>query len=253
MKKLIQKFIDYIIAKCLLPSLYRQGLTKSETLIEKASRFTACEVVEGDYLEFGVFQGASLIASYKALENAFKSRITQVEGFDEEVNKKRSKIWNQMHFFAFDSFEGLPELETLDAGTSDFKKGMYACDEKTVQENITNAGISLERITLIKGWFSDTCTSDTAREYHIGKASIIWIDGDLYSSTKDVLVFIQEFLQDGTILIFDDWFSYKGNPSMGEQRAFYEWIETPFIKDNYYFHEYQRESWKRISFIVNKK
>mgnify|MGYP003599663138 CR=1 FL=1 len=245
--------IDYIIAKCLLPSLYRQGLTKPETLIGKASRFTACEVVEGDYLEFGVFQGASLIASFKALENAFESRIAQSEGFDKQVNKNRSKIWNQMHFFGFDSFEGLPELEANDVGTSDFKKGMYACDKEIVQDNITNAGVPSSRITLIKGWFSDTCTFETAKKYSISKASIIWIDGDLYSSTRDVLFFVEGFLQDGTILIFDDWFSYKGNPSMGEQRAFYEWIETPFIKDNYYFHEYQRESWKRISFIVNKK
>jgi hypothetical protein len=84
------------------------------------------------------------------------------------------------------------------------------------------------------------------------KASIIWIDGDLYSSARDVLKFIQNFLQNGTIIIFDDWFSYRGSPALGEQRAFYEWIETPAIKNKFRFQEYARESWKRMSFIVNE-
>ena len=37
---------------------------------------------------------------------------------------------------------------------------------------------------------------------YIGMAS------DLYNSTKLVLEFITDLVQDGTILIFDDWFAY---------------------------------------------
>ena len=37
--------------------------------------------------------------------------------------------------------------------------------------------------------------------------------------------FITDYIQEGTILIFDDWFSFRGNPNRGEQRAFREWLE----------------------------
>ena len=33
-------------------------------------------------------------------------------------------------------------------------------------------------------------------------------------------------LSDGTMVCFDDWFMYKGNPNQGEQRAFREFLEA---------------------------
>lgn len=251
MKIIIRKAVDLVISKCITPSLQRQGL-HTESLISKAARFAACEVVEGDYLEFGVYQGTSLISSFKAFQSAFNSRISQSAGADAEINRRRNDIWREIRFFAFDSFQGLPPLEEGDIGTQDFKEGMYACSIGSVKRNIAQANLPLDRFHFIEGWFSNTCTLETAKKYNIKKASVIWIDGDLYSSTRDVLNFIKHFLQDGTILIFDDWFSYRGSPKMGEQKAFYEWSESSEIKNSFRFQEYQRESWKRISFIANK-
>lgn len=247
-KKKFQRFVDKIISSCITPSLRRQGVT-AEPLMSKAARFVACEVVDGDYLEFGVYQGDSFIASYKHLEEAFKSRISLND--NATANSQRKTIWDNMRFFAFDSFQGLPVLETEDAGTLDFKKGMFACDAPTFLKNINSADVPVSRVHLVEGWFSDTCNTETLKEHNIKKASIIWIDGDLYSSARDVLNFVKDLLQDGTIIIFDDWFSYRGNPSYGEQRAFYEWIESPAIKCKFKFQEYARDSWKRTSFIVN--
>jgi hypothetical protein len=249
-----QKLVDLIISKCIVPSLKRQGvILPHATLISKATRFCACEIIEGDYLEFGVYQGASLIASYHALKDAFESRMKQSGVADKESNAKRQHIWNNMRFFAFDSFEGLPSLETDDAGTADFKKGFFAdTSVEHVKSNLQKNDVPLERVNFIEGWFSNTCTAETARKFEISKAAIIWIDSDLYSSARDVLNFVREFLQDGTILIFDDWFCYKGNPSNGEQRAFYEWIESDEIKNMWVFHEYQRESWARMAFIASR-
>ena len=36
-----------------------------------------------------------------------------------------------MRFFAFDSFEGLPELSGVDQDTKDFAKGQYSFDEES--------------------------------------------------------------------------------------------------------------------------
>jgi O-methyltransferase len=83
------------------------------------------------------------------------------------------------------------------------------------------------------------------------RAAIVWLDADLYSSTVPVLNFITPLVQDGTVLVFDDWFSFRGSPFKGVQKAFYEWVEA--VSDDFVLVEYQRDSWKRNSFIVCKK
>ena len=85
----------------------------------------------------------------------------------------------------------------------------------------------------------------------LGKASIIWPDCDLYSSACDVFRYLHHILQDGTILIIDDWFSFKGNPTKGVQSAFNKWLISDNIKSKFIVNEYQRDDWKRNSFIVN--
>lgn len=226
------------------------GGDQSLSLIEKASRFVSCEIVAGDYLEFGVYQGNSFSRAYNALSVAFKKRIQQsAGGATEEQQAERSEIWNKMRFFAFDSYEGLPELEGVDSETKDFRKGQYAAGEELFLKNVCAAGVPAERVIPIKGWFKDTVNEETFQKHKITKASIIWIDGDLYESAISVLSGITPLLQDGTILIFDDWFAFRGNPNLGEQRAFKEWKET--VK-GFDFVEYQKEGTWRNSFIACK-
>ena len=56
-----------------------------------------------------------------------------------------------------------------------------------------------------------------------------------------------ELIQDGTVLIFDDWFAFRGNPRRGEQRAFAEWCAT--VRD-FDFVEFHQEGVWRKSFIA---
>ena len=56
------------------------------------------------------------------------------------------------------------------------------------------------------------------------KAAVIYIDCDLYTSTVHVLDFIQDFLQRGTIIVFDDWNCFFGDPNKGERKAFREFL-----------------------------
>lgn len=48
---------------------------QAETLIDKTARFIACEMIEGDYLEFGVYQGSAFISACHALKELFEDRI----------------------------------------------------------------------------------------------------------------------------------------------------------------------------------
>ncbi len=70
------------------------------------------------------------------------------------------------------------------------------------------------------------------------------IDCDLYDSTISVLDFIKDYLQDGTIIIFDEY--YFGS----EKKAFEEWLEkNPDVSATQY-HKYDVLG---NSFIINKK
>jgi len=66
---------------------------------------------------------------------------------------------------------------------------------------------------------------DVKAKIPIKKAAAIWIDCDLYGSTVPVLEFVRDYIQNGTILVFDDFYCFRGNPEQGEQKAFAEWLK----------------------------
>ena len=86
---------------------------------------------------------------------------------------------------------------------------------------------SLDKPVIIKGYFSEV--GDVLNSI-CSKVSIIHIDCDLYEATKDALNLIRDKIQDGTIILFDDWFNFKASPTKGEQKAFFEFRqENPSI------------------------
>lgn len=249
-KRILDTFCSRAVRNYITPHL---PAARQQPLISKVAQFVACEMIAGDYLEFGVYQGVSFINAYRHLKQQFEERIAQDEGgiMESEAREHRQRIWANMRFFAFDSFQGLPALSAEDSVSCDFQQGQYACSIEDFNENLGRAGIPLERIRVSQGWFSETCTQETREKYDMHKAAVVWIDSDLYSSASTVLSFITPLLQDGTVIIFDDWYSYKGNPAAGEQKAFWEWAQE--ISGLYSVQEYNKEDWKRCSFIVSKR
>ncbi len=219
------------------------------SLIEKAAWLIASDKIDGDYLEFGVFQGGAFIEAYCTLKRVFNQRINDIAPNSTATDaSERQAIWDRMRFFAFDSFEGLPELQGIDKNTRDFAKGQYAAAMDQFLTNVDGGGVSAERVVCVPGWFDQTCVPSTVDKYKMRKAAVVWIDCDLYHSTKTVLAFLTPLLQDGTILIFDDWYSFRGNPDLGEQRAMTEWSKT--VSD-FTFAEYHKEGPWRTSFITS--
>lgn len=157
-----------------------------------------------DYYEFGVFKG---YAFWKAQETANRLGM------------------NEMRFFGFDSFAGLPEPEGVDQTEEEFfYKSQYECPKQKVIDNLTAAGADWTRTHLIEGYFEDSLTEAVKNRYAMGPASIVLIDCDLYSSTKCALEFVKDRLQDNTLLIFDDWNAFDRDDERGERRAFREFL-----------------------------
>lgn len=158
---------------------------------------------DGDYLEFGVYRGRAFKAAYK-----------------EAINKGLS----DMRFFAFDSFEGLPEVSGKDADHKHFHKGQYACSEDEFIKILKNADVNLNRVETIPGFFDKSLTNTSREKLNIRRVSIAWIDCDIYESTVPVLEFLTPIIDTGTFLAFDDWHSFAGDPQAGQIKATREWL-----------------------------
>lgn len=166
--------------------------------------------ITGDYFEFGVYRASTSIEAYKM------SRKCNLN----------------LTFFLFDSFEGIPENAE---STDKFYTGQYSCSLDDVKKILESNRIDLTNFRFVSGFYSESLTENLQKTLSYHKASIVWIDCDLYSSTVNVLKFITPFLQIGTIICFDDWFSFGGDLNKGEIRAFNEWLSLhPLIKTTHY-------------------
>jgi Macrocin-O-methyltransferase (TylF) len=134
------------------------------------------------YLEFGVYQGKSV--------RWWASRLTHPE--------------SMLH--GFDSFQGLPATWTPRMG-----KGHFDTSGQVPQ-------IADERVRFFPGWFSDTLPVYEWPESY--DRLVVNVDADLYSSTVEVLAFVEERLVPGSFIYFDEF-----NDANHEQRAFAEFVE----------------------------
>jgi hypothetical protein len=219
-------------------------LTGKHGCIRTGAAFVTWNQIEGDYLEFGVYQGESLTEAYRALDRGRREHAAY--GFDSPEYRR----WQASppRFFAFDSFEGLP------AGTAerpvDFGYGAFGCSEDQFKANVARDGVDLRRVITVPGFYEQSLTQDVKRTLKLEKAALVMIDCDLYESTVPVLNFLTDLVGQGTILIFHDWFRFKGRPDCGEQRACREWLaRNPHLE----LIEYWREGPQAVSFLVNLK
>jgi hypothetical protein len=149
----------------------------------------------------------------------------------------RSTVWIKgANYYGFDSFKGLPAIEGTDEGQNQFFEGQFACSKDYVVRQLTEHGIDWSRAKLIEGFFNESLTEDLKKAHPFKHVSVALIDCDLYSSTKDVLTWLGSLMTEGSILLFDDWYSLD-DADAGQQKAFREFLETnlqfraePFIK-----------------------
>lgn len=182
-----------------------------EVMFLRAAEFVNFEAVEGDILEFGVFGGLSLLLLAHAHRCDPKGMVRRVVGFD--------------------SFSGLPGGEETHPrwtegdcarmhGWHPFLRAGDPVGRETTVELFRRSRLPLPELE--EGPFEKTIPAAIPSKY--SAAAIVHIDCDLFESTELVLNGIRPVLQEGTVLLFDEWFSYKGSPKRGEARAFEEFL-----------------------------
>ena len=153
--------------------------------------------------EFGVLNGESIVEMIRLL----RGDLSEVYGFD--------------------TFMGIPELEKSDLDQisimPSFKEGNFQSSPyETVRQFILNASdINSKQLHLLQGDFRKglkkfelSLESDFPLVFHV--------DCDIYSSSLVALEFVEKYAHDGSWLLLDDYWCFRGNPKMGQRSAFEE-------------------------------
>ncbi len=160
--------------------------------------------VKGDYYEFGLFRGYTFLQAWNHCETLNLDAV---------------------NFYGFDSFEGLPPAEGIDQVDGRFFQGQFACSREEVEKNLAGEGVDLAKVNLIQGYYEDSLTEALRQQHNFKPASVVLLDCDYYSSTVTALEWMDPYIQVGTILLFDDWFSYGESNELGQQKAYQEFLD----------------------------
>ncbi|RLV10152.1 hypothetical protein CTZ27_02675 [Streptomyces griseocarneus] len=170
---------------------------RRNTLLAAARHCEVNGITHGYYFEFGCHGARTFRLAYDALSPL-----------------------HDFTYVAFDSFEGLPDVTGIDVHGDLWYRGQMSTSEIDFKRLCKRHKIPEEKYRTIKGFYNDTLTPKLAAELGPLRAAVIYVDCDLYASTVPVLEFVKGFLQPGTLIVFDDWFLYNGDPARGERKAF---------------------------------
>ena len=185
---------EKLVAEEVLQPKYQEGL------LRLINRHGAAAM--GDYLEFGVYHGTSLITMYRVLEEM---------GLD------------HVRLFGFDSFEGLPATAKTD-DEGHWKPGEFRSDYDFTLQVLEVEKVEMERVVLTKGFYDVTLTPALKQRHQLLKASVIMVDCDMYLSAKEALTFCEPLIVDEAMIAFDDWYPLAER-ELGEKRAFDEFLK----------------------------
>jgi O-methyltransferase len=158
----------------------------------------------GDYLEFGVSRGTALACMAQTLVSADLRHV---------------------RLFGFDSFLGLPSVAVQEGGQKQgWMPGDFRSSRFATRRYLSRNGVDLSRVKLVKGWFKDTLTQTTRNRLGILKASLVMVDCDIYSASREALWFCEPLIKDRTVFFFDDWGWRSDIGEIGQKEAFDEFL-----------------------------
>lgn len=150
---------------------------------------------------------------------------------------------NHRTVWCFDSFEGLPEFSEADREKAD-KKGLVVRDGKSA--NLQSTGVFKAEINKvrdiskklgiddlvrpIKGWFQDTVPQT---KQNIGHIAFLYLDADIYESTKYCLNELYDLVVPGGMIILDDYETWTGS-----RQALYEFFSERKINPSIRYYSY---------------
>lgn len=195
----------------LLPTVFEHNLEKHYA-IKKSFYMTAMDQTQGDYYEFGIFTGSSFICAIRAHD------------------KMRKIAKMNTTFFGFDSFQGFGDIKESDQHIF-FQNNVFSIPNKQKILDFIKKRSKKYSYQIIDGFFEETLKDKSCSILSPNKVRIVFIDCDLKEPASLAFEFIKDGIQEGTILIMDDFYLFKGNKEKGVAGSFYDFEKKyPYIQ-----------------------
>lgn len=203
-------------------------LPQRKEFFRRAWHYMAFNGIEGDYSEFGCHGGFTFRMSWHA---------TQLVGV-------------KAHLWGFDSFAGLPSGADDRDTLIRWVPGTMATPVEQFHELCRRAGMNRNGYDVVEGFYAQTLAAKSAgpRPEAIAMA---YVDYDLYSSTTEVLGFLESRLRPGSIIGFDDYFCYSSEGPSGERQAAADHFERN--QSQWQLVPYVQFGWAGMSFVVERR
>jgi hypothetical protein len=204
LKNLLRRGFDPVFTQLAVSAGYRMEQNIALALQREAVSSTAAYVLRR-MATTPAFKSRDALLRFAAEKSrADEGLVLEFGVWQGQSLRTLAQIFDQK-IYGFDSFQGLPE---------DWRSGS------------PGGTFALERppqvppnAELVIGWFNATLDGFLAT--HPGRIKFLHIDCDLYSSTLQVLTGCAERLDQGSIIVFDEYFNYP-NWKEGEFKAFQE-------------------------------
>src|SRR5215831_13563608 len=121
-RRAINVFDDLWLRLPFVTEFFNQGLSKNLGLLAAFHLLSRIEL-DGDYLEFGVFRGETFRNAIRAARQGFRA------------TKERRFLGR---FLAFDSFEGLPRVPSMDDRTNVYAAGEFAAPRADFERTVAS-------------------------------------------------------------------------------------------------------------------
>lgn len=194
-----------------------------EVMFNEAAK-VAANLRCGHYLEFGVFDGRTFSLAWHAMA--------------------RRCPW--MRFVGFDSFAGILGAQADEV----YVDGTYFSNQRTFEHNWRVSGLRPERCVAVPGDFRRTLIEPGLRErLGLDAAAVVHIDCDVYEAARTALDFVAPLLQQGSVLLFDEFHANRASNATGERRALRELLAEHPELDAERWHDYALEG---RSFLVHR-
>jgi O-methyltransferase len=109
--------------------------------------------------------------------------------------------------YVCDSFQGLPEIHSgPDAELRLHENTLLAVSVDQVRENFSRFQLLDDDIRFVEGWFADTMPK---LRKDIGQIAVLRLDGDYYTSTREVIDNLYDCVSEGGFVIIDDYGCYQ--------------------------------------------
>lgn len=230
MRRLVSKAAALVRDRLVHPLLPRPivaRLNRNDRVgaLQRAWGYVYSNQLKGAYYEFGVYRGASFRESWKALGEFTrwqKEQLTAEEPWRREVAAAYAK--HTHHFYAFDTFSGIPDNPE---GHPIFKKGTFAGSLEAFREGNELVGLrESPSVRYFQGTFAEVSAAQGPALKELDLAAVVNVDCDLYESSRDALALIAPKLQQGTVLMMDDWNQFLASDAAGSRRALREFKQA---------------------------